>query len=237
MHRFSLTVQKLIIVSMLSATTTNSAKMQSICFCLFILAAGVVGSERITIQDGSPIHLVETSTGRGGNLRINYLEAVIQVRHLRSGGRVNFPRSGLVEQHFKAIKAPGDERGHLVASQFSGPPTIYNISPQNARVNRNKNYQSLNTDWFGAECEVAQFLGKGGNRFVMWSVTMSYIGDLNRPNEYRLQARFVSNGKTVTQIDTRLHNPFLNQDSTFWICSRCHRSRHGRQAGDICHKE
>lgn len=216
--------------------------MRSICLCTFVLAVSV-STKRVTIHDGSPIHVVETSAGQGGNLRVNYLEAVIQPRHLRSNGRVNFPRSGPVESHFRAISAPGDERGHLVASQFSGPPSIFNLSPQNARVNRNAGFQALNTDWFGAECEVARFLGSGGNRFVMWTVTMSYIGDSNRPNEYHLEARFVSNGRTITQIDTRLHNPFVNEDSSFWICRRCptsrrrNRQRNRRQTEGSCYAE
>lgn len=209
--------------------------MRSIWLCVFVLAVDVRAEQHKFNDPSIPIHLVETNKGQGGILRVTYLEAVIKPQHLKSRARVNFPRSGEVEKHFKAVRAQGDERGHLVGSQFSGPPTIFNLSPQSPRVNRNLNFQAITTDWFKTECEVAKFLAKGGNRFVMWSVTLSYMGTLNRPTEYRLQVQMVSNGKTIDRIDTRLQNPLLNKKSTFWICSKCKDGRRGpRQAEDGC---
>lgn len=103
-------------------------------------------------------------------------------------------------------------------------------------MNRNLDYESITTDWFRTECEVAKFLGQGGNRFVMWSVTLTYTGAANRPTEYRLKVRMVSNGKTIDHIDTILQNPLLNQKSTFWICRQCSKGGRGgrRLAGDGC---
>lgn len=168
-----------------------------------------------------PIRVVETSIGRGGLERIAHLQAEIYPRHKTTNQRVDFPTSGEIEKYFKAIKADGDERGHLVGSQFSGPPKWYNLSPQNARVNRNAGYQSLTTDWYGTECEMAKFLAQGGKRFVSWTVDMTFIGDSNRPNEYHLQVDFFDGKKKIDSIDTHIENPFLKQDSTFWICRSC----------------
>lgn len=114
--------------------------------------------------------------------------AIINPQHLRRGrgSRVSFSSSGQIGRYFQAISARGDERGHIVASTFSGPPAWHNLSPQNARANRNMDYQSITTDWFGTECD-----------------------------EYRLRVKFLPNGKTVNRIDTRIHNSFLSGNSRF----------------------
>lgn len=203
--------------------------MHSIFLCIFVLCISVSANVYKFNDPHMPIVLVETSIGRGNLERIAYLRADIYPRHKTTNQRVNFPTSGPIEKYFKAIKAPGDERGHLVASQFSGPPQWYNLSPQNARVNRNLGYQSLTTDWYGSECEVAKFLGLGGKGHVLWTVSMKFIGDSNRPNEYYLQADFYDGNKKVNSIDSHIHNPFKSQDSTFWICRSCRGSgSHGQ---------
>lgn len=203
-------------------------KMRSICFCVFALAISVSARTLRFNDNHMPIRLVETSMGAGGEERIMSLHAEIRPHHVTTNQRVNFPTSGPLEKHFKKVKAPGDERGHLVASQFSGPPQWYNLSPQNSRVNRNLGYQSITTDWYGAECEVRQFLQHGGNRYVSWTVSMTYKGASNRPNDYHLRVKFVENGReTGRPIDARIHNPTKSQDSTFWICRTCRSNMHG----------
>lgn len=196
-------------------------KMRSIFICMFVLGISVNAKVYRFNEKNMPIKVVETSKGQGGQERIIHLNADIKPSHRRSNDRVNFPRSGKIEKYFKAIKADGDERGHLVASQFSGPPQWYNLSPQNARVNRNAGYQSLTTDWYGTECEVSKFLSQGGNRHVSWTVDMTYILDSNRPDEYHLQVDFFNGNKKLKSIDSLIRNPFKKEDSTFWICRTC----------------
>lgn len=200
--------------------------MQLICFCLIVLAANVSALiHRFNSQD-MPINKVETSFGKDHLERIDYLRAEIHPRHVTTNQRVNFPTSGALGQKFENIKEPGDERGHLVGSQFSGPPEWYNLSPQNSRVNRNLGYQSITTDWYGTECEVRKFLDQGGSRHVVWEVYMTYQGDSNRSHEYHLKVDFIKNGKIEKSIDTRIRNPTKSQNSTFWICRTCRSSGH-----------
>lgn len=77
-----------------------------------------------------------------------------------------------------------------MGSQFSGPTNIYNLSPQSPTVNRNEGNRSITVDWFRTECDAARFLKKGGNRYVNWTVDMTYVGTSNRPDEYHLQVIF-----------------------------------------------
>lgn len=196
--------------------------MQSFCFCIFALGVSVNAVVHQFVQTNMPIKRVETSFGKGNLERIDHLRAEIHPRHITTKQRVNFPTSGPIERKYQAVKEPGDERGHLVASQFSGPAEWYNLSPQNSRVNRNLGYQSITTDWYGAECEVRKFLGEaGGNRYVSWTVDMTYVGDSNRPRQYHLKVDFIKNGRIEKSIDTRIRNPLKSEDSTFWICRTC----------------
>lgn len=199
--------------------------MQFLYMIAIIVAAA--SARQITFNEfNMPIRLVETSYGQGDHERVTYLRAVIQPHHVNNGDRINFPHSGYLNDYFVHASAPGDERGHLVGSQFSGPAEWYNLSPQNARVNRNAGYQSITTDWYGTECEVRRFLDQGGDRFVLWVVNMNYVADSNRPDTYRLQASFFEGTQLVDVIDTTIRNPFLREDSTFWICRQCRGSRH-----------
>lgn len=178
-----------------------------------------------------PIVNASTSFGDHGLERVDEIFAQIYPRHNLPRAyygrheRVNFSRSGDIEIRFQSIRAFGDERGHLVASQFSGPPRWYNLSPQNARVNRHEGFFSLSHSWFEAECEVRQFLHPGANRYVNWRVEMDYNGTSNRPYQYHLMVNFFDNGKEIWNIDTTIDNPTLKDDSSFWICKRCRTSK------------
>lgn len=143
-------------------------------------------------EDGNPIRSVSTSNGQGGLERVTHLRAEIRPEHV-TRRRTSFPSS--MTPRFSQIRAPGDERGHLVASQFSGPPEWYNLSPQSRRVNRNFQNRWIIDDWFNAEHRVRDFLDLGGDRQVNWTVDMNYIDDSNRPHEYRLDVEYLENGE------------------------------------------
>lgn len=141
--------------------------------------------------------------------------------HLTRRDRINFPTWGEIDERYRRIRAVGDGHGHLVAAQFSGPPEWYNLSPQNIRVNRNRGYQSITTEWYKIECEVREFLERDGNRYVKWSDYMTFPKDSNRPNEYHLRVRCIENGQQRKETDTSIRNPFLHEDGTFYNCGIC----------------
>lgn len=208
--------------------------MQSIYFYIFALTISAVTARQFRVtEDGSPIEEVYTSYGLNDHERVTYIRAVIRPNHINTAGRNNFPRSGILNNYFQAGMAQGDERGHLVGSQFSGPAEWYNLSPQNMRVNRNAGYQSIITDWYETECEVRRFLNQGGDRCVTWEVTMNYEGNSNRPTSFHLQVNFYENGNRLNAIDTNIDNPLLRDDSTFWICRVCRSNRHTRGASSL----
>lgn len=103
--------------------------------CLLILVVGAYAA----VKDFSsgPIKRVRfTKWGPGPNdKRVEHLEAEIHPKHLKTK-RTNFPHSGSLNKAFLAVKGPGDERGHIIASQFSGPVKWYNLTPQHATLNR-----------------------------------------------------------------------------------------------------
>lgn len=175
-----------------------------------------------------PIRVVETEIGVHGSERITRVYAEIYPRHVTNNARVNFPRSGDIERWYQTIRTPGDERGHLVASQFSGPPSWYNLSPQSPRVNRNAGYESITTDWFCTETEVRNFLQLSTSRNVIWIVDLVYQANSDRPVRYRLRVIFLMNDGSTHEIDTNLENPLLSQESTFWTCRN--RSRRAKNA-------
>lgn len=195
--------------------------MRSILICLFALGVSVNAKDYEFNQKDNPMQVVKTSIGRGGHERIVYVYADIFPHHKSAKQQMDFPTSGEVEQYFQAIKADGDERGHLVGSQFSGQPKWYNLSPQNVRVNRNAGLQSITKDWYGIECEVAKFLELDSKRHVTWRVNMLYAGDSNRPYVYHLQVEFLNGNKKLKSIDTHIRNQLKKQDSTFWTCRSC----------------
>lgn len=201
--------------------------MQPGWICVLVLVASVNAAQYRFNAANNPIKVVGTSIGQGGRERLVSLYAQIYPRHLTNNERVSFPRSGDIERYFRAISAPGDERGHLVASQFSGPPIWQNLSPQSPVVNRNAGMRSLTTDWYNTECEVRRFLEKGGNRYVIWTVQISYVGDSNRPNQYHLQVAFQNDdaGSSWRPIDARMPNPFRGEQKAFYVCNSCGRKR------------
>lgn len=199
--------------------------MLSIYICIFVAAVSVGAEELLFNERNMPIKRVVFSFGQGPRKRVDYVEAEIYPRHLTDQKRDDFPGPALNE-YFRGIRAPGDERGHLVGPQFSGPGQWYNLSPQNARVNRHIDYQCITTDWYGAECEVRKFLGESTNRYVSWIVNNTFIEDSNRPHEYHLQVTFYENSRKVDSIDSHSNNPFKKEDSNFWICKYCRPNRH-----------
>lgn len=195
--------------------------MRSIIICLFALCLSASAKDYEFNQRDNPIKVVMTSIGHDGHERIVYLYADIYPFHKSNKGQMDFNTTGEVEKYFQAIKADGDVRGHLVASQFSGPPKWFNLSPQNARVNRNEELQSINKVWYGIECEVAKFLEMDSKRHVTWRVNMRFSGDSNRPYVYHLQVEFFNSNKSLKSIDTHIRNPLEKHDSTFWTCRSC----------------
>lgn len=215
--------------------------MRSIYICIFGLLAVSVNANELLFPNrpNMPIRKVITDEGEGGVERIKSLYAEIYPRHLTINGRVNFPTSGDIDVWFQKIKTEKDERGHLVASQFSGPPEWYNLSPQNPRVNRNEGYQSILTDWFSTEREARNFLEekdkdkKYKNRYVKWSVELIYDGRSVRPEKYKIRVTKVDNDAgTSNSIDACIDNPMSMEDSTFWICRSCRSNRHNEH--ELC---
>lgn len=201
--------------------------MKSAHYCFFALVISVANARQFYENDpNNPIREIHTTYGQADHERVTYIRAVITPHHINNGDRINFPTTGHLGTYYQEAMAPGDERGHLVASQFSGPAVWYNLSPQNARVNRNAGYQSITTDWYNTECEVRRFLDQGGNRSVIWEVDMNYVRDSNRPDTYHLRVAFMEGNRNAYGIDTTIRNPFLREDSTFWICRECRSSRH-----------
>lgn len=184
--------------------------MQSICFCLVVLAIYSVNAQVKTFTDpNNPIKRVEYTVGANNVKLVKKLHAEIRASHYKKNDRHSFTKSGEPERIFRATSAPGDERGHLVASMFSGPTEWYNLSAQSKRVNRNVGSRWLITDWYGCEAEVRDFLEGGENRCVSWDVDVNY-GDAarpNRPKSYRLRINYYENGRhTGAASDTTLQN-------------------------------
>lgn len=85
--------------------------MRSIRFFAFTLVVNVSALQHKFNDWNNPIKVVGTNTdGQGGVERIMHLYAEIYPRHLTTGQRSNFPRSGAIERHFQAIRAEGHTR-------------------------------------------------------------------------------------------------------------------------------
>jgi len=151
-----------------------------------------------------PVRQVCTQSGL-----VRSIDALILARHFRRGpgSRVNFPSSLTRSREYQRAKLPGDEAGHLVGSQFSGPPTAWNLSPQNRAVNRNAGSRFLISDWYGAEREVARYFETAGpNGQARWRVDLSYNDRAHptRPSEFRLRVDFGRGGPSP--LETRILN-------------------------------
>lgn len=196
--------------------------MIPIYFFIFAITVGVNAETYIFDVNNMPIKRVVSSFGIHNLKRVDYLYAEIHPCHLTNDRRISFPRTDEFETWYQRIRASGDERSYLVPPQFSGPPEWYNFSPQNVRVNRHLEAQTFTTDFFAAECQVREFLEKGGNRYVSWTLNMTYVTVSNRPDSYRLQVKFFNNGvETDPPIDIHNRNPFKSEDSNFWLCPSC----------------
>jgi len=145
--------------------------LSSLLLCVSVQLACVL-SLRYEFNATHPIYLVTTDLGPGNFERVSSLRARIYPHHVRERDRVSFPRSGLTERRFNVMREGNDERGHVLASQFSGPPEWNNLVPQTPRVNRNYQVRYITTDWFGAEYRVREFLIGGSLRYVDWDVDM-----------------------------------------------------------------
>lgn len=171
--------------------------MKSFWFVLFAVAVSVNAQEvQIIYERGNPIRSIEVSNvsvaGIGNFKRVNRLKAVICPKHIRANGRVDFPRNQAFLARFEAMRHENDEKGHLVASQFSGPPTWYNLSPQTKEVNRNVHVRHLIENWFSAEQIVRNFLVLEGDRQVNWDVEMIYADEnALRPQRFKIHIDFV----------------------------------------------
>lgn len=187
--------------------------MRSICLCLVVIAACV--SAVVVNEPGNPITSYTTSTGRNGIERVTHLEAVIRTDHVGVSRR-SFGTD--INHAFALSSNPGDERGHLLGSQFSGPPVLYNLGAQTRQVNRNVGFESVLDTWYGEERKVRTFLDMGGDRKVNWKVDLLYNDDSNRPSEYRLDVEYFLDGKAIRSGDYKpTYLPLPNRDNIFLL--------------------
>lgn len=205
-----------------SILAVNSRKMWSLNLCLFALLIAAANTRILEFNEYSmPITKVESSIAVHNNERVDYIEATILPRHISKQSRIDFPTGGPLDEKFLLTRHPGDERGGLIGSQFSGPPEWYNLSPYNARANRKTGYRAITADWFKLECAIRLFLNKGsqgGERFVTWKGNQTYVGDSNRPDSYFVSVEFNHNGEVVETKKEKFRNPFLREDSNFYTC-------------------
>lgn len=182
----------------------------------------VVGTISYTFNDeNNPVQNFQTSYGWSGIERVDNIFAVIKPRHLTKRAK-NFPSK--LNERFNNIKFSGDEKGHLIGPQFSGPDEWYNLSPQNIRVNRNAELDSVTPGWFRTECEVAKFLADREQNYVTWDVHMEYAGESNRPYVYLLRVKFYKGDVEVNESSTSNSNPFVNNDKIY-TCKGCSSSK------------
>ena len=196
---------------------------------LMVLTAGSLARELDFNNNSHPIQWIKTTYGKDNLERVEELTAVIFPHHVTRDQRIDWPQNSDLEERYTRIRQIGDEMGHLVGPGFSGPAEWFNMSPQNVRVNRHLGYQSINSEWYGAECHVRKFLEGRTNdgRSVSWKVTMSYKDDSNRPDSYLLRISFDRNDQPLARdIDKTIHNPLYSEDNILWICRYCRSHRH-----------
>ncbi|CAF1285358.1 unnamed protein product, partial [Didymodactylos carnosus] len=146
--------------------------------------------------------------------RVEFVHARIRPQHYRPNNRVNFgggnTSTEYMRQHMNAL--PGDERGHIVASVFSGPPQLYNMFPQHNSMNRNYHASHLLVDWRETENRMQRHLANGGGDIV-WNVGFSYDNlQTARPTSVTYSATFYDrNGNIVDRIEGTLRNCVGNQ--------------------------
>ncbi|CAF2869093.1 unnamed protein product [Rotaria sp. Silwood2] len=142
--------------------------------------------------------------------RVEFVIARITPRHYNPNNRVNFPSSGSTSTQYMRTNLnalSGDERGHIVASVFNGPPAAYNMFPEHRSLNRNYRASHILIDWFEAEGRIRQHL-QNNIGDVQWEVALSY-DDLNtgRPTSVSFAAIFYDrNGAVVDRLEGTLRN-------------------------------
>ncbi|UJR08796.1 hypothetical protein I4U23_013052 [Adineta vaga] len=118
-------------------------------------------------------------TGRVQTERVEFVVATITPLHYRRNHRVNFPDSGNTSTDYMRQNMNGlveDERDHIVASMFSGPPELYNMFPQHRSLNRNYRQSHLLVDWYQTELRIREHL-ENNRGSVRWEVALSYDDD------------------------------------------------------------
>ena len=142
--------------------------------------------------------------------RVELVAATINPLHYRPNNRIDFPNSGntstqYMRDNLDAI--PGDERGHVVASMFSGPPQPYNMFPQHRGVNRNFHESHILFDWYETELRMREFL-ENNRGYVRWEIALSYDNfTTGRPTSMLYSAIFFNfQDQEVYQITGVLRN-------------------------------
>lgn len=142
--------------------------------------------------------------------RVEVVAATITPLHYRRNNRVDFPDSGntstqYMRDYLNALSE--DERGHIVASMFTGPPQLYNLFPQHRGVNRNYRESHILVDWYQTEIRMREFLDNNRG-YVRWEVALSY-DDLTtgRPTSLTYSAVFYNfQNQEVDRITGVLRN-------------------------------
>lgn len=200
--------------------------MQLIGIGLFVLFACATAQRHFSrannhLPNDQPITDV-WADGSSDNLDINapssvkcVIARIVPGHIVPAGGRRDFRRDRATNTLFQRISVGDDERGHIVASQFSGPPEWYNLTPQSPKINRNEGTRHIIADWFNNERGVREYLEPNGalatdGRYVIWNVSMIYDnGDFRyRPTAYLLSVKNMTvDDRVFSEIYTSIPNP------------------------------
>ena len=148
--------------------------------------------------------------GRRQTERVELVAATITPLHYRRNNRVDFANSGNTSTQYMRDNLDGlttDERGHIVASMFSGPPQLYNMFPQHRGVNRNYQESHILVDWYQTEIRIREHL-ENNRGYVRWEVALSYDNlDVGRPTSLTYSAVFYNfQHQVVDRITGTLRN-------------------------------
>ena len=142
--------------------------------------------------------------------RVELVAATITPLHYQRNNRVDFPSSGNTSTQYMRDNLDGlaeDERGHVVASMFSGPPELYNMFPQHRGVNRNYQESHILVDWYQTELRMREHL-ENNRGYVRWEVALSYDNLITgRPSSLTYSAIFYNfQNQEVDRITGTLRN-------------------------------
>ena len=142
--------------------------------------------------------------------RVELVAATISPLHYRANNRVDFPSSGNTSSQYMRDNLDGlaeDERGHIVASMFSGPPELYNLFPQHRGVNGNYQESHILVDWYQTELRMRDHLSNNRG-YVRWEVALSYDNlTTGRPSSLTYSAIFYNfQNQEVDRITGTLRN-------------------------------